>query len=325
MDFKTIEERYGFKIHSMNQIKNIYKSETDKGVKCIKKAHMNPSYFLFMHSAVNHLHEKGFEFVVPYNTCLDGSICVQDDKYIYYVMDWVESRECKFKNPEDLKAIIKTAAAFHDATIGYKVPEGAKPRVLYNKWTTKFNKKCIELLEFSKTIEEKEYMDEFDEIFAKHLRYFWNQGRESIELLNESAYSKVSLVSQELGEFCHHDMANHNFLRTPEDKIYMIDFDYCIMDTRLHDVASIVIRNMRHGVWDLKKAYFIINEYSKYYALSDKDIGIIKAFMVYPQDFWQVGLQYYVEHQPWTKEYFLLRLERVIHDKEMREKFLREF
>ena len=82
---------------------------------------------------------------------------------------------------------------------------------------------------------------------------------------------------------------------------------------------------MRHGVWDLNKAYFIINEYSKYYSLNDEDLGIIKAFMVYPQDFWQVGLQYYVEHQPWTMDYFLLRLERVIQDKEMREKFLKGF
>lgn len=325
MDFKTIEERYGFKIHKMEQIKNIYKAETDKGVKCIKRAHMSPSYFLFMYSAINYLKENGFDNVIPYDTCLDGSICIQDDKYIYYVVDWVESRECKFKNPEDLKSVIKTAAGFHDATTGYTVPEGAKPRVFYNRWTTKFNKKCIELLEFSKAIEEKEYMDEFDEIFAKHLTYFWNQGRESIELLNKSAYSKISLESQARGEFCHHDMANHNFLRTDEDKIYMIDFDYCIMDTRLHDVASIVIRNMRHGVWDLKKAYFILNEYSKYYALSDEDLGVIKAFMVYPQDYWQVGLQYYVEHQPWIMEYFLLRLKRVIDDKEIRERFLKEF
>ncbi len=325
MDFKTIEEGYGFKIRNVDQTKNVYKAETDKGVKCIKKARMSTSYFLFMYSAVNYLYENGFEGVIPYNTCLDGSICVEDEKYIYYVVDWVESRECKFKNPEDLNAIIKTAADFHDATIGYRVPEGATPRVFYNKWTTKFNKKCIELLEFSKTIEEKEYLDEFDETFAKQLNYFWNQGRESIELLNKSAYSKVSLASQELGEFCHHDMANHNFLRTEEDKIYMIDFDYCIMDTRLHDVASIVIRNMKHGVWDLNKAYFILNEYNKYYALSDADLGVIKAFMVYPQDFWQVGLQYYVEHQPWTMDYFVLRLKRVIEDKEIREKFLKEF
>lgn len=325
MELKTIEERYGFKIQNITQIKNIYKAETDKGVKCIKRAHMSPSYFLFMYSAVNHLRDGGFEGVIPYNSCLDGSICVEDGKYIYYVLDWVESRECKFKNPEDLKAIIKTAVNFHKATIGYRAPEGAKPRVFYNKWLDKFNKKCIELLAFSKAIEEKEYTDEFDSIYAKHLNYFWLQGRDSIELLKQSAYNKVSTVGQMLGEFCHHDMANHNFLRTPDDKIYLIDFDYCIMDTKLHDVASLVIRNMRHGVWDINKAYWILNEYSKHYPLSDDDLGVIKSFMVYPQDFWQVGLQYYVEHQPWTMDYFLLRLGRVIEDKEKREAFLKEF
>jgi hypothetical protein len=82
---------------------------------------------------------------------------------------------------------------------------------------------------------------------------------------------------------------------------------------------------MRHGIWDLNKAYYILNEYGKYYPLSDEDLGVIKAFMVYPQDFWQVGLQYYVEHQPWAMDYFLLRLKRVIEDKEIREKFLKEF
>lgn len=325
MDFKTIEERYGFKIHNTEQIKNIYRAETDKGVKCIKRAHMSPEYFLFMYTAVKHLYNNGFEGVIPYDTCLDGSICVEEGKYIYYVVNWIESRECKFKNQEDLKDIIRTASEFHDATRGYTAPEDARPRVYYNKWTSRFNKKCIELLEFSKAIEEKEYMDQFDEIFAKHLTYFWNQGRESIDLLNHSAYSKISLISQDRGEFCHHDMANHNFLRDPEDRIFMIDFDYSIMDTRLHDVSSIVIRNMRHGVWDLSKAYYILNEYSRYYPLSQEDLGVIKAFMVYPQDFWQVGLQYYVEHQPWTMDYFLMRLNRVIEDKEIREKFLKEF
>lgn len=325
MDLRAVEESYGFKIHNMEQLKNICRAETDKGVKCIKRAHLSPSYFLFMFSVINHVYRNGFEGVIPYDSCLDGSICIQDENYIYYVADWVESRECKFKNIEDLKAAIKAAADFHRASIGYEIPEGAKPRIFYNRWIEKFNHKCTELLEFSKTIEEKEYMDVFDEIFAKNLAYYWHQGRECIELLHQSPYSKVAERSRQLAEICHHDMANHNFLKTPEDKVYMIDFDYAIMDTRLHDVASLVIRNMRHGVWDISKASMILDEYDKHYTLTREDLEVIKAFIVYPQDFWQVGLQYYVEKQPWALDYFLLRLNRVIEDKEIRQKFLDEF
>ena len=325
LDLKNIEERYGFKIHSLEQSKNIYKARTDQGVKCIKRAHMSPSYFQYIHSAVEYLYNKGFEGVIPYNSCLDGGICVEEDQYIYYVVDWVESRECKFKNPGDLEAIIRTAADFHRATQGYRLPETAKPRVFYNKWTSKFDRKCAEMLEFGEAIKAKETMDEFDGIFAKHIEHFWQQGKDSIQLLNQSAYSRISMESQEKGEFCHHDMANHNFIRTAEEKIYLIDFDYSIMDTRLHDVASLVIRNMRHGVWEIDRAYDILDQYSRHYTLSDEDIGVIKAFMVFPQDYWQVGLQYYVEHQPWTMEYFLSRLNRVIDDIALREDFLKEF
>ncbi|MFZ5351217.1 MAG: CotS family spore coat protein [Bacillota bacterium] len=325
MEIRLLEEAYGFKIKSYEKIKNICRTETDKGIKCIKKAHMSPAFFHFLYSAVKHLKNNGFEGVMPYNDTIDGRICLQDDKYIYYVVDWIESRECKFKRQNELNMAIKTAAELHKAAIGYKPPQGAKPRVYYNRWIDKFNAKCIELLAFSKAIEEKASIDEFDEIYAKDLPYFWNQARESIELLKRSPYGEISEESRNKGEFCHHDMANHNFLITPEDKVYLIDFDYCIMDTRLHDLCSLIIRNMRYGVWNISKAYMIIEEYSRHYTVTDKELRVMKAFITFPQDFWQVGLQYYVEKQPWTMDYFLMRLTRVVDDKLMRQSFLDEF
>ncbi len=325
MDIKLLEELYGFRIQGYEKNKNVYKTETDKGTKCIKRAHMSQSYFQFIFTAVKHLAENGFEGVIPYNRTLDGRICIQEDKYIYYVVDWLESRECKFKKADELKMAINAAANLHRASVGYVPPVEAKPRVYYNKWTDKFSRKCIELLEFSKAIEEKDFISEFDEIYAKHLSFYWNQGKSSIDMLKNSSYEEVSLQSKEKGEFCHHDMANHNFLITPDNKTYIIDFDYCIMDTRLHDIASIIIRNMRYGLWDTRKAYFILDEYNKQYTISDKELNVIKAFMTFPQDFWQVGLQFYVENQPWSMDYFLMRLNRIVDDREIRENFLKEF
>jgi len=325
MNLSLIEDSYGFKIKSTETIKNTTKIETDCGVKCFKRAHMSPSYFLFIYSAVNHLKENGFDGVVPYNKTLDGSICIPEDKYVYYVVDWIESRELKFKKEDELKLSIKAAADLHRASAGYVPPKGAKPRVYYGRWPEKFEKKCVELLEFSKAIEDKEYIDDFDETFSKHLAYYWNQAKESIAMLLESPYTEISRESEQKGEFCHHDMANHNFLIDKEDRVYLIDFDYCIMDTRLHDVSSLIIRNMRYGVWDIRKAEFILNEYDKHYTISRKELEVMKAFIIFPQDFWQVGLQYYTEKQPWTMDYFMMRLNRIVDDREIRHKFLQDF
>ncbi|MGE5632305.1 MAG: CotS family spore coat protein [Caulobacteraceae bacterium] len=325
MDTKLLEDSYGFRIKNIQNIRNISRIETDCGVKCFKKAHMSPSFFLFMYSAVNHLKRNGYEGVIPYTETLDGSICIPEDKYVYYVVDWVDSRECRFRKEDELKMAIGAAAELHKASTGYTPPKGAKPRIYYNKWIDKFERKCIELLEFSKAIEDKEYIDDFDEIYSKYLSYYWHQGKESIQMLKESPYSEISQCSEEKGEFCHHDMANHNFLISDDNMVYLIDFDYCIMDTRLHDISSLVIRNMRYGIWDIGKAYFILNEYDKLYPISKKELQVMKAFMTFPQDFWQVGLQYYVEKQPWNMEYFLMRLNRIVDDTEIRGKFLQDF
>lgn len=325
MDTNLIEESYGFKVKDIQNIKNVSRLETDCGVKCLKRAHMSPGFFLFIYSAVNHLKEKGYEGVVPYNTAIDGSICIPDGKYVYYVVDWIESRECKFKREEELKKAIRAAAELHMAAAGYIPPKGAKPRVFYNKWVDRCHRKSVELLEFSKAIEDKEYIDDFDEIYAKHLAYYWQQAKDSTAMIDSSPYWEISAKSEKSGEFCHHDMANHNFLISEDGNVYLIDFDYCIMDTRLHDLSSLVIRNMRYGVWDIDKAYFILNEYDRIYSIDQKDLKVIKAFMTFPQDFWQVGLQYYVEKQPWTMDYFLMRLNRIVGDREIRDKFLKEF
>lgn len=325
MDVKLIEEAYGLKIKDIRIIKNVGRIETDCGVKCIKRAHISPSFFLFIYTAVNHLKEKGYEGVIPYSTTIDGRICIPDDKHVYYMVDWIEARECRFKREEDLKKAIKAAAGLHKASVGYVPPKNAKPRVFYNKWVDKCDKKRVELLEFSNSIEEKEYMNDFDEIYARHLSHYWQQAKESTIMINESPYMEISEASERLGEFCHHDLANHNFLISEEEKVYLIDFDYCIMDTRLHDLTSLIIRNMRYGVWDIGKAYFILNEYNRTYPINQKEIEVIKAFITFPQDFWQIGLQYYAEKQPWTMEYFLMRLNRIVDDREIRDKFLQEF
>jgi CotS family spore coat protein len=286
---------------------------------------MSPSFFLFIFSAVNYLRERGYEGVIPYSTAIDGSICIPDGNHIYYVVDWIEARECRFKREEELKKAIKAAAELHKASAGYVPPQSAKPRVFYNKWVEKCDKKCAELLEFSKVIEDKEYIDDFDGMFSINLPYFWQQAKDSTKMIDESPYWEISEASLKKGEFCHHDLANHNFLISEDEKVYLIDFDYCIMDTRLHDLSSLIIRNMRYGVWDIDKAYFILNEYDRVYSIDGKDLKVIKAFMTFPQDFWQIGLQYYVEKQPWTMEYFLMRLGRIVNDRQIRDEFLKEF
>lgn len=70
---------------------------------------------------------------------------------------------------------------------------------------------------------------------------------------------------------------------------------------------------------------YIINCYSNNISINNKEMYLIFCFMEFPQDFWQVGLQYYVEKQPWGEEFFIRKLNRIIKDNRDRCEFLSKF
>jgi CotS family spore coat protein len=125
--------------------------------------------------------------------------------------------------------------------------------------------------------------------------------------------------------FCHHDFANHNILIDSENNVNIIDFDYCILDTYLHDLSSLLIRKMKYGKWDNKNATEIIDTYNSINEVKSNSIEIIKAFMEFPQDYWQRGIQYYWEKKDWGEEFFLKKLEKYIEDRDQKQEFLNEF
>ena len=125
--------------------------------------------------------------------------------------------------------------------------------------------------------------------------------------------------------FCHHDYAHHNVLIGEKDDVNIIDFDFCILDSHLHDLSSLIIRVMKNGKWDIRNAMHILNVYNLTNNVDKLDIPIMAAFMEYPQEYWQIGIQYYWEKQPWGEEFFLKKLEKIYEDEYDRQDFLEEF
>jgi hypothetical protein len=47
--------------------------------------------------------------------------------------------------------------------------------------------------------------------------------------------------------------------------------------------------------------------------------------MEFPQDYWQVGIQYYWEEQPWGEEFFIKKLKKINEDSEEKQEFIEDF
>ena len=82
---------------------------------------------------------------------------------------------------------------------------------------------------------------------------------------------------------------------------------------------------MKDGKWSTQKANLILNAYCITNNVFDEELSLIKEFIRFPQGFWQIGLQYYWEMQPWEESVFINRIKKYIEDIGYREEFLNEY
>ncbi|MCM8709664.1 CotS family spore coat protein [Clostridium sp. SYSU_GA19001] len=321
----VVEEGYGLSIQSLEKVKNVYRIKTFDDDYCLKIIKYNFPHFYFILSAIKHLQNNGFDRVPDIIKKLDGADYISLDNSNAYLTKWVNARECNYDNPLDVSLAAYELGQLHNKSEGFKVTKKMQPRVYWYKWIEHFRTRKDEILDFKKRIDKKEKKSEFDCLYLSFLEEELKRADKAVENLIKSDY--INKVKNEIikSGFCHHDYAHHNVLVESSGRISIIDFDYCILDISIHDLASLIIRKMKNGKWDIDDALFIMESYSKSRRVEERDIPIMAAFMEFPQDYWQVGIQYYWEEQPWGEEFFIKKLKKIYEDFEEKQEFIEEF
>lgn len=322
---KILSSNYKINPLSIKKVKNVYKIECLDDNYCLKVIKYEFKHFYFILSAILHLEKRGFKDI-PHiiKTNNDEDYITFFDKYAY-LTKWVSGRESNYDNPLEIELVSAKLAELHLYSEGFIINENMNPRIGWNRWIKVFNTRKNEILDFKKRINQKAYKDEFDKIYLANINEEVNRAERAIKGLANAKYYDVMMKEIFKGGFCHHDVANHNILIDDNYNFNIIDFDYCILDTSIHDLSSLIIRTMKNGKWDYKKCEKIIKSYSNVKEINDKKLKLMKEFMRFPQSFWQIGLQKYWEMQPWNEELFLNKLSKYLEDRNEREYFIDSF
>ena len=320
-----IERQFQIKIDIIKANKGIYYIKTNKGERCLKKINYGPQKLLFVYGAKEHLIKNGFKTIDRYFLNIDGEPYALVNEDLYTLSEWLEGRECDFHNIEDVKIAARTLAKLHEASKGYDPPENSKLKTDLGRWPTLMAKRVKSLDKMRDMVRKKNNKSSFDLLYIKSLDFYKKIGKEALKTLEESEYEALCAVAENEKGFCHHDYTYHNIIIGQDNEISVIDFDYCILDTHIHDLASLLIRAMKDGKWSDKTGDLIINSYQETLEVTDEELKIMKYFIMFPQSFWQIGLQYYWEQQPWNEEVFINKIIRYLEDVEYREVFLDEY
>lgn len=322
--FRVMNEKFSLKIVEIEQIKNVYKIKTEEKVYCLKVIGYTLGHFLFILQAIKHLQKSGFKNIPEIIVTEDKEDYVKIGTKFAYLTEWVNGRECNYDNPIDLHIAAGKLAELHLCSEGFCLSKIMEPRVGWFKWIDTFETRKAEILDFKKKIHERKFKTDFDRLYNEVLSEEFERAKNSIKDLRESKYfekMKEEVCNQ---GFCHHDFAHHNIMVDSMDEVNVIDFDYCILDTHLHDLSSLLIRRMKHGKWSLYNAMPVIDKYSSINYIDEDDLPIMAAFIEFPQEYWQLGIQYYWERQKWEEDFFLKKLMRFIEDRSERQEFVQE-
>ena len=317
-----VEDNYSLKVDNIEKVKNSYKISTKDERYCLKVIKYEFSHFYFILSAIKHLQRHGFtnipEFIM--NRYRKEYGCI-DGKYAY-LTKWIPSRVSNYDNPLELAMVSRELAKLHECSKGFNLEKNMKPRIGWFSWVKVFEARKEEILDFRNRINQKAHKSDFDLLYLESIEEEIKRSEKSIEGLQKNNY--VRLMEREVFErgFCHHDYAHHNILIDNNKKINVIDFDYCILDSHLHDLCSLLIRTMKDGKWEKEKSDLILDSYKENFNVSLDEIPIIREFIRFPQAFWQLGIQAYWEQQSWGKDVFWSKLEKYLDDREEREEFI---
>lgn len=320
-----IEENYSLSIIKIEKVKSAYKITAEEGRYCLKVVKYQYPHFCFIQEVMLHLQRNGFNNIPGFVVTKDKKTYIDFGENFAYVTKWVTSRESNYDNPIELYKVSKLLGELHKAGKGFTCNKNVIPRIGWGSWIDVFKTRNNEILDFKKRIGQKAIKDEFDIAYLRIMEEELERGEKSIFGLEKCGYRDV-MRNEVMGRgICHHDLANHNILVDKNNKFHIIDFDYCMLDSHLHDLSSLIIRALKGGKWEEKKVNLIIGGYEEVFPILNVEYLLMREFIRYPQSYWQLGLQRYWEQQPWDIEKFLSRLRNYMEDREEREEFINSY
>ncbi|MCY6369885.1 CotS family spore coat protein [Clostridium ganghwense] len=316
-----IFENYDFKVEDIIPVRKVFIIITDKGNKILKKIDYDIDDLQFINSGIEYIRKNGFTRIFNFEKTKDDRIYVNYNKKIYYVMDLIEGRESEYSNPIDVITASKGLGELHKACEGFSSRN--KERYFCGNTLDSFERKLQEMDLFKNIASLSEEKNEFDEIFLNNIEYYKKQMETSIKVLEKSYFYKLC-SEEDKKVLCHHDLAHHNIL-IRDNKAYFVDFDYSIIDLKVHDLCNFISKVEKKVGFDIEKANLIINNYCLFNELDKKELEVLYGMLSFPQDFYTLIKEYYTRTKNWEYGTFLTKLIKKTEFKEDKKEFLEKF
>lgn len=319
-ELSAVVEGFGLRALAFTPVRRAWRVETEDGPRFLKSTSLTVAELVFVTAAVEHLRHRG-EPAPRWESGRSGYPWVAAKGRRFVLSDWVEGREASFPDPADLGRAAEAVARLHRHGEGFSPPAEGWTRVEWGRWPERFGRRAVQLEVF------REAARRAHDPFGRGYLALWPahavQAKEALALLARSAYPQLAAAGRRRPTICHHDLSERNFLMGP-DGVRLIDFDYCLQDLPVHDLANLLHRVAQATGWEVQPARTALAAYEGVRPLAREERPLLAALLRWPHRYWLLGWQRYVERLPWSEERWLGALDSRAEEAERREGLLAE-
>lgn len=323
---KNVLDKYNIESGYVEKKRSVYKIINEDKSYCLKKISNENHKVVNGMMLVKYLHNNGFFYVADYIKSKDGKEYVKYEGSIYYLTTWIDGRECDFENFEELKNAIELMANFHMKSKGFHT-SNTKIESNNKRWPDIFEKRRKDILKYNDIIEKKKIKSTFDIEYQKVSEKFIKMINMAQELLQKSNYMMLSKQAFEDKTVCHDSFYYQNILINEKKELYLIDLDSILYDIWVYDLAKFIRRILYRKVygWNFEVAKKIIDEYRRINPLSDEELEILLAFLIFPHKFWKLGKKKYDKKKQWSEGKYINRIEKILKYSDKQETFAKRY
>lgn len=320
-----IEKQFSLKIELIKPSKGIYFLKTNKGDMCLKKVAYGIQKLIFIYGAKEHLIKNGFTNIDRFYLNVEGNPYAIVNEDIYTLSQWIDGRECDFLNIDEVIASSEMLAKLHIASRGYEPPENSKLKSDLDRWPNVMNKRIKSFDKMRDMVRKKGIKNDVDMMYIKNFEFYKEIAKEAYKVFEASKYYDICREIEEEKSFCHHDYTHHNIIIDNDNKINVLDFDYCKREVRSYDISNFITKVLKKNNWDINICKNIIESYDKNLKIRYEDIVLIYGFLLFPQRFWRISNKYFYNDMLFRQNTFVNHFEKIINEREQYIEFLDNF
>lgn len=268
-----------------------WKVTTDRGDRFLKLARCTREELDFVRQVLEHTVNHGYRRVARFLITKFGDPFIHDGPNFYYLTDWIEGKQCSLSKLPHLEEAVFTLAEFHQAAqdFTYRKPntDGQREKQVRQEWGTwqkAFEEKAGRIQIVARGFEQKNSVgNQLGQLISSRASNIYAWAIQALSILEQANFPKLVERDRKNRTICHRGYTGSNIILSKKGTgAFVVDFEHCVHDILVHDLARLMGRALPKYQWDVTIAKQIVDWYNSVRSLDELELKAIVAYLAFP-------------------------------------------